>query len=1383
MSYDLKPLPPLAALPAQSTPSALMAAPIPLRTPPLMRTLLGIPALILGLALIVPTVHAQADAHRGHSAADHAESGTFVVKVGPNGDLVCEHARETEITALRSTPGAPLNFTVFSSTNVEQNITGMRILLRATDQLLEFPGALLAFRRAAARWERAISTPITVVIDVDFGPERFNSGPFPQNVLASATNGARTFTGVGPAEIVEALLEQNGEDPQLQALYEAIPIPTPSTAGSNLGRAVIARPLAQAYGYLPAESDPDPILNPFGEFATIGFNSAFQWDFNPADGVSSGQFDFEAVALHEMGHSLGFTSIIGNGGPPNNLFTILDFFRVRPEAVTPGEPLDDGEGWEVAERVVTPGPPSPDVVQVFFDGLEELPLSTATGSREGGDGQQASHWRDDALGTPYIGIMDPNFANGTVGNYSENDLRAFEVIGYNVINNVPIATALFTVNGEPLDIAPPDSLEFLDLGDAAPDGSVALAFGLTNTSDSEPLNYEVEVELEVGFPSGVDPSLSVDAPEGSIAPGALQTVTLTAGATERSLFYGVFRIETNADNALVVEVPFRFSVDGGTAPRLALSTEDAGNLGDFNGEGPDTRPLLTVSNEGGLGLDYRVATSFVQNAEPFPFDNMPRMAGGDILFAEDFEEGLGDFVAGGAFPGDWQVVDEGPAALEGHSLPNAAYFGQVLQDGTLQYRNLASGILVSPPLDLSGVPQQDLVVLSFNTYIQAEAGSDIATVLVSLDDGETYREVATSDGGILFNRDEWRNISIELPLVSGLTTPVRVAFQFVSDPTGTDIGWLVDDVTLSTIPDIIPAFVSPVSGTIAGGESQELELTVEGGQLETGFYRGAATLITNSLEFSDAGVPVGFTDGVVRVVGVIETVPFTLSVGDPGVPDLTPPPAPLTAAVPSDQALDVEFEVENDGGAAVTFVRLLEPALSDFLDGAGRSPNPLLKAGSLASARDVALAEAELPDELPTKDLAATAARSSVAGGDSLYAAEITGASPSIGAITQLPDGRVVVADFGSDGRTYVFPETLGAADAEVDGFASGGGVTGIAYNDETASLWYALDNGNVIEATLDGTTLTVTGRNFSLDFMEDGPGSISYSAALGAFLIPERRSQLLYAVSADGVLLPGYPVQTPSRAGLSPGVSVTRGVVEVISDNLAFTQTGQFGRDFEEAAVVEVSRPRLGGSPRINGILRSRTNPDGVLYYLARPSGGRARIVAVDPPDLPAYTGTLVEAGEALFGIDLEPGGTLPLEARVVPAGRTPGVYADTLTFLTNNPTDRLVRIPFEISVTPSTGAEDGAAAPTAFAIHQNYPNPFSDQTMLAFDLATAARSTLTVYNVLGQRVSVLLDAEPLEAGTHEVPFNARGLAAGTYVVRLQADGYTGAQRITIVR
>lgn len=1330
------------------------------RTPRLMRALLGIPALLLGLALLVPAVHAQADVHLDHSAADHAESGMFVLKAGPNGDLVCEHANETEVAALRRTTGAPLNFTVFSSTNDEQDITGMRILLRATDQLLEFPDALLAFRRAAARWERAFSTPITTVIDVDFGPERFNSGPFGPNVLASATNGGRTFSGVGPAEIVEALIEQNGDDPQLRALYEAIPIPTPSTSGSNLQNAVVARPLAQAYGYLPAEADPDPIRNPFGEFATIGFNSAFQWDFNPADGVPGGVFDFEAVAVHEMGHSLGFTSIIGSGGPPNNFFSILDFFRVRPEAVTPGEPLDDGAGWEVAERVVTPGPPSPNVVQVFFDGLEELPLSTATGGRQGGDGQQASHWRDDALGTPFIGIMDPNFASGTVGQYTENDLRAFEVIGYRVEFNIPLATASFAVNGESIDTTAPDSLTFVDIGDAASGGTTDLAFEITNTSDVVALDYSVEVDIDVAYPADAEPVLTLSPTGGTIAPGDAGTVTLSAGGNEQSVFYGIFRVETNVENALVVEVPFRFSVDGGEAPQLVLSVEDAGAIGDVDGAGSETLSLFTISNGGNIDLDYQATTTLVGNADPFPFDTDLVRTGGDVLFTEDFGDGdLGDFTAGGSFPGDWQVVDIGPALLDGHSAPNTAYFGQVT-NGVLQYRNLATGLLVSPALDLSGVSPENLVVLSFNTYLQSELTGqgcpcDIASVLISLDDGATYQEVATSDNGILENTTEWENVRIELPLLAGAAEPVRFAFQFTSDPFVTDVGWFVDDVTLTTEPN--PVFVSPATGVLGEDGSQELSLTVQGDQFERGFYRGAVTLVTNGLSFSGAGIPVGFTVDGDRVLQTIRSVPFTLTVGDPSPPILTPA-APPAVSVPSDNSEIVEFDATNTGGSGVTYLRLLEPALSSFEDADG---------GLKSRPSDFADLNAPSPVE----------SAASVAGGDSLFSITLTGV---ILGIAQSTSGDVVVVETLNGGQTSVLTPDLSEVRATLDGFVeSGDRAVGLAFNDKTATYWFALASNQLVEATLGASAVEPTGRVVDLDFI---PAGIAYSPELDAFFVTERSSSLIYAVDESGTALPGYPIESPGRGGFFPDLSVTNGVIEVLNDDLSYVQVDQFARLYEESEEVEVPGSLVGGASRINGLLRSKIDPNGVLYYFTTPSGGEVRVVGVDPSDLPAYTQTLIEAAEPLFGLDLEPGATTTVSLRIDPDGREPGTYTDALYFLTNNPEGRLVSIPLSIDVTPATDSE-GGVIPTEFAVHQNYPNPFRARTTMRFDLPAPSRTTLHVYNVLGQRVATLLDNEEMEAGEHAVPLDARHLASGTYVVRLMAGSFVGTSRITVIK
>ena len=69
------------------------------------------------------------------------------------------------------------------------------------------------------------------------------------------------------------------------------------------------------------------------------------------------------------------------------------------------------------------------------------------------------------------------------------------------------------------------------------------------------------------------------------------------------------------------------------------------------------------------------------------------------------------------------------------------------------------------------------------------------------------------------------------------------------------------------------------------------------------------------------------------------------------------------------------------------------------------------------------------------------------------------------------------------------------------------------------------------------------------------------------------------------------------------------------------------------------------------------------------------------------------------------------------------------------------------------------------------NYPNPFNPSTTIAFQLSTASKVTLKVYNVMGQEVVSVIDNHAMSAGRHEINFNAGDLASGIYFYRLSAD------------
>jgi hypothetical protein len=97
-------------------------------------------------------------------------------------------------------------------------------------------------------------------------------------------------------------------------------------------------------------------------------------------------------------------------------------------------------------------------------------------------------------------------------------------------------------------------------------------------------------------------------------------------------------------------------------------------------------------------------------------------------------------------------------------------------------------------------------------------------------------------------------------------------------------------------------------------------------------------------------------------------------------------------------------------------------------------------------------------------------------------------------------------------------------------------------------------------------------------------------------------------------------------------------------------------------------------------------------------------------------------------------------------------------------------------------TGVNAEHALPTAFALEQNYPNPFNPSTTIRYGLPSRAHVALTVYNTLGQQVSVLQNGEQ-ETGFHEVKFDAKNLPSGVYFYRMQAGSFVETRRLILLR
>jgi hypothetical protein len=86
------------------------------------------------------------------------------------------------------------------------------------------------------------------------------------------------------------------------------------------------------------------------------------------------------------------------------------------------------------------------------------------------------------------------------------------------------------------------------------------------------------------------------------------------------------------------------------------------------------------------------------------------------------------------------------------------------------------------------------------------------------------------------------------------------------------------------------------------------------------------------------------------------------------------------------------------------------------------------------------------------------------------------------------------------------------------------------------------------------------------------------------------------------------------------------------------------------------------------------------------------------------------------------------------------------------------------------TTGINDGEKDLTLkkFSLSQNFPNPYNPSTTIHYGLPVRSSVRLTIYNMLGQRVSELVNAEQ-DAGFQSVVWNA-SVASGLYFYRLEA-------------
>ncbi len=104
------------------------------------------------------------------------------------------------------------------------------------------------------------------------------------------------------------------------------------------------------------------------------------------------------------------------------------------------------------------------------------------------------------------------------------------------------------------------------------------------------------------------------------------------------------------------------------------------------------------------------------------------------------------------------------------------------------------------------------------------------------------------------------------------------------------------------------------------------------------------------------------------------------------------------------------------------------------------------------------------------------------------------------------------------------------------------------------------------------------------------------------------------------------------------------------------------------------------------------------------------------------------------------------------------------------------------------AVGVEDAEEIPDSYTLHQNYPNPFNPTTTIRFEIPVAAAVSVSVYNIMGQRVRTLVAGQLKEAGTHSVVWDGRDqsgqkVASGTYVYSLEYGNTRVAKSMVLLK
>ena len=98
------------------------------------------------------------------------------------------------------------------------------------------------------------------------------------------------------------------------------------------------------------------------------------------------------------------------------------------------------------------------------------------------------------------------------------------------------------------------------------------------------------------------------------------------------------------------------------------------------------------------------------------------------------------------------------------------------------------------------------------------------------------------------------------------------------------------------------------------------------------------------------------------------------------------------------------------------------------------------------------------------------------------------------------------------------------------------------------------------------------------------------------------------------------------------------------------------------------------------------------------------------------------------------------------------------------------------------TVGVEESSTVPTEFELSQNFPNPFNPSTKINLRIPIKGDYKLTVFNIIGQEIATLLNGQ-LNAGNHDVTFNATNLNSGIYFYTLTGNNVNISRKMILLK